>query len=153
MIRAGRLQTDKRKDENEKQTRLSLLLTQFLWNPPPLTVLPTVHGLGVTFTATMTAEYKGPYSLSSCIILVKKGSGFTLASVRLSAPPLWVCSQPQALITQLSEWTLKAGACKKTELRREQQRRGHIQRDGGVFQGSLSSAHREGGSARFHARI
>lgn len=148
VIRAARLQTDAKGSRSTPfPCTLSFFVTSFLSKS---SALPTVQSLGVTFTATMTADYKGPYSLGSCIILIKKVSGFTVRCVCLSPPPpLWVCSHPQALITQLLDRTLKAGACKKTKLRRvRQRRRGHIQ-EGSLL---LFSAHRDKGSAHFKAR-
>lgn len=145
VIRAARLQTD---EKGSGSTPFPCALSFFL--TPFLSTLPTVQSLGVTFTATMTADYKRPYSLGSCIILIKKVSGFTVRRVCLSLPPpLWVCSHPQALITQLSDRTLKAGACKETRLRRVWQRRGgHIQ-EGSLL---LFSARGDKGAAHFKAR-
>lgn len=51
----------------------------------------------------------------------KEGFRFHSVPVRHSPPPPCVCSQPRALITQLSGWTLKTGACKKMKFRIVQQ--------------------------------
>ena len=113
------------------------LVTPFLYKSSRA-VLP-VQARGVTFTAAMTVDYKGPYSLGSCIILKKQGSGFTHRCVRLSAPPsVGLFAAPSFDSTTFSPDCEDSKGCEEMKLGRVRaERRGHIQRDRRVFQGSV----------------